>query len=106
VVVVRDKNNNTQGQYWVHYRNIHAKDAGVTLRYSNVGFINAFDNTSLIKIPVKGDLTTQIFVPTHARSLVMKYGKYGILYQEYVIEEFGVFTIIEAILLDVRNEIP
>jgi hypothetical protein len=100
-----DQNSNTQTQYWVQYRNIHTINDDTTLTYPNIGFINPTQNVELIKISSTTTTTSVFYAEPDAKSFVLIYNNFGVLYQEYNICQFGDFKVKECIIIDANINI-
>nr|WOJ45408.1 odv-e66 [Apis mellifera nudivirus] len=95
-----DKRVFNTAQYWIHYRNVHTQKSNAECVWPNFGFIQREDQHSLIELPSRTQ-TTDIYYPTSARSFVMRYDPYGILWQKYQINELAYnVKITECIIIE------
>lgn len=101
-----DKNVNNMGQYWVQYRNVHSSASTDEVKFPDIGFINKAAQTQRIVLPLLNEnVDTQTYVPKNAKSFVAAYKHFGVMYQEYEIEEFGDFVVYELIVINARTKV-
>lgn len=101
-----DKTVDDMAQYWVQYRNIHSADSTNTIKFPDIGFINKAAQTKRVALPItKPNVDVQTYKPAHAKSFVAAYKHFGVMYQEYKIEEFGNFTVYEFIVINTTTKV-
>lgn len=93
-----DPTNYSQAMYWVQYRTVHTKNSSKSLKFPDAGFICDSSITDLIEIKTTANRLG--FKPTDAESFVLAYGRYGILWQKYIISKFGSQQVTELIVVD------
>lgn len=94
-----DRKNYTQSQYWTQYRTVHTANSSKSIKFPDAGFICTEDVTELIPIP-STSITTTVFKPKLADSFVLVYDRYGIAWQTYIIDQFGLQTVTELVIID------
>lgn len=99
-----DHTNYKQSQYWVQFRNVNTKQTSPSLKFPDAGFICSSAVTQLIETPSIADTTYGYTTPT-ADSFVFAYGKYGVLWQQYEIQEFGPQKVTELVVIDSKKNL-
>lgn len=88
-------------QYWVQYRNLHDANSSTATKFPAIGFINRTSQSGAFEPTLRTDESIKPFKPKSAdKQCVASYKHYGVLYQEYEIEEFGKFSVNELVVID------
>lgn len=95
-----DRTSKDMAQYWVQYRNVHSAVSTEPNKFPDIGFINKAAQTGRVETA-----STQPYFPTKAKSFVVAYKHFGVMYQEYEIAEFGDFTVFELIVINTATQV-
>lgn len=101
-----DRKVSNTAQYWLQYRNVHTSSTSEECVWPNFGFlqqaplsVNDKGRRRLLDMPPT-TATTQIYYPTRAKSFVMRYDPYGVLWQDYSVDRLGEVDIRECIIIE------
>lgn len=95
-----DRTSKDMAQYWVQYRNIHSAVSKEATKFPDIGFINKAAENGRVEMS-----SAEVYFPSHAKSFVVAYRHFGVMYQEYKIDEFGDFTVFELIVINTETEV-
>lgn len=101
-----DQTTDNTAQYWIQYRNVHTAASSTKCVWPNFGFIHRADKPEQLVVLPSRATTTEIYYPTEARSFVMRYDPYGVLWQRYRMEELAPdVTITEYIIVEYARSV-
>lgn len=95
-----DQSSDKMAQHWVQMRRIFTRETENVINFPEDGYITKYGDKSAIKLPIKRGETTRTYFPDKAKSFVMQYQEFGIMYQEYYIKRFGKYSVIECIIIN------
>lgn len=97
-----DKTNDTQGQHWVQYRNVHTANTSPELQFPEPGFICKNSQTNYIRIATTTSTTTT-FTPKSGKGYSFVYNNVGYVYNYYKITQFGEYAVLETIVVTTKS---